>query len=398
MVELSIIIVNYNVKYFLEHCLNSVLDATQTIDSEILVVDNKSSDGSVEYLRPRFPKVTFIVNDENVGFSKANNQALKMAKGRYVLLLNPDTLVQPDTFNRCIEFMDSHPKAGAVGVKMIDGKGLFLPESKRALPTPFVAFCKVFGLSSLFPYSKTFGRYHLGYLPNNQEHVVEVLSGAYMFIRKEILNKTGFLDESFFMYGEDIDLSYRISTSGLCNYYFPGTSIVHFKGESTKKRSINYVIVFYKAMKIFASKHFLGKGVSIYNTAINLAIYLRATASIIRRVFLKLLPETTKKANLWSHFSSILIVGNTAETNRVYELVKQLNSNAIITQISVKPGEDTTQIVNHHTINTLNPACIISCTKDINITQLMGVMELISNTTLSHAIIAPECAEIVLIK
>ena len=398
MVALSIIIVNYNVKYFLEHCLNSVITATKSIDSEILVVDNHSSDGSVEYLKPKFPEVTFIENYENVGFSKANNQALKIANGRYVLLLNPDTLVQSETFIRCIEFMDSHHDAGALGVKMIDGKGKFLPESKRALPTPFVAFCKVFGLSALFPRSKTFGRYHLGYLSNNQEHVVDVLSGAYMFMRKETLSKTGFLDESFFMYGEDIDLSYRISSSGYCNYYFPGTSIVHFKGESTKKRSINYVIVFYKAMKIFASKHFSGKGVSIYNTAINFAIYLRATASIVRRIILKLIPEPSKKASQWSHFRNVFIIGCTPATKRVYELVKQLNPNTTITQFSAKPDDDLINIVNHHTVSTLRHSLIISCTKAMEVTQLMQIMEFISNTTVSHAIIAPDCEEFVMIK
>jgi GT2 family glycosyltransferase len=398
MVDLSIIIVNYNVKYFLEHCLNSVLVATKTINAEILVVDNHSSDGSVEYIKPKFQQITLIENHENVGFSKANNQALKISKGRYVLLLNPDTLVQPETFIRCIEFMDSHHEAGALGVKMIDGNGQFLPESKRSLPTPFVAFCKVFGLSALFPASKTFGRYHLGYLNNNQAHVVEVLSGAYMFMRKETLNKTGLLDESFFMYGEDIDLSYRISSSGYCNYYFPGTSIVHFKGESTKKRSINYVIVFYKAMKIFATKHFSGKGLSLYNMAINLAIYLRATVSIIRRLFINFFPSKLEKTRQWSHFSSIYLIGTKDETNRVSKLIEHLNPNAKVTQMNVKHDDDINSLINNNISNSIGHSCAISCTKDITTTQLMSIIEVISHTPIAHAIIAPECPEAILIK
>jgi O-antigen biosynthesis protein len=286
--DLSIIIVNYNVRYFLEQCLHSVQQSIDRMKGghfnvEVFVVDNHSVDGSAAEVRLKFPDVQIIENRENVGFSRANNQAIAQSSGRYVLLLNPDTVVEEDTLRKCIEFMDSHPDAGALGVKMIDGKGAFLPESKRAFPTPWVSFCKMFGLSSLFPRSRRFGKYHLGYLDNNQTHIVDVLAGAFMFLRKETLERTGYLDETFFMYGEDIDLSYRIAKAGYHNYYFPGTTILHYKGESTKKGSLNYVKMFYQAMIIFAGKHFNSRKAKTFRILLNLAIYFRAALSMIRR-------------------------------------------------------------------------------------------------------------------
>ncbi len=280
--KLSIIIVNYNVKYFLEQCLVSVQNACKNISAEVIVVDNNSVDGSVEMLREKFPHIQLIANKDNTGFSKANNQALEISKGEYALLLNPDTVVQEDTFSKCIDYMDQHPEAGGLGVKMVDGKGHFLPESKRGLPTPAVAFYKIFGLSTIFPKSKKFGQYHLSFLDKEENHEIEVLSGAYMFMRKSVLNKIGFLDETFFMYGEDIDLSYRIILDGNTNVYFSDTSIIHYKGESTKKGSLNYVFVFYNAMIIFAKKHFSQKNAALFSFLINLAIYLRATLSITK--------------------------------------------------------------------------------------------------------------------
>jgi O-antigen biosynthesis protein len=284
--DISIVVVNYNVKHFLEQCLHSVFKALKNYHAEVFVVDNNSVDGSCQMVREKFPKVQIIENKVNLGFSKANNQAIKISKGKYILLLNPDTFLQEDTLERCIEFCNKTTDAGGLGVKMIDGGGRFLPESKRSLPTPAVAFYKIFGLAAVFPKSKIFGKYHLGYLSNDKIHKVEVLAGAFMLLRKEVLDKIGLLDESFFMYGEDIDLSYRIIQSGYSNYYFPETTIVHYKGESTKKSSINYVMVFYKAMIIFAHKHFTKKNAKIYSLLINLAIYFRAFLGIIRRIFL----------------------------------------------------------------------------------------------------------------
>lgn len=282
--KLSVVIVNYNVKHFLEQCLHSVYKAAEGINTEIFVVDNHSADGSAQFIREKFPNLFFIENTENIGFSRANNQAIRLSKGEYILLLNPDTVVEEDTFRKVIAFMESHPDAGGLGVKMIDGKGNFLPESKRGLPTPEVAFYKMFGISKLFPHSKRFGRYHLSYLNENEVQSVDVLAGAFMLLRKETLGKTGLLDETFFMYGEDIDLSYRITQAGYKNYYFPETTIIHYKGESTKKGSLNYVKVFYNAMIIFARKHFSGGKAGLFTFILQLAIWLRAFLSILNRV------------------------------------------------------------------------------------------------------------------
>lgn len=282
--KLSVIIVNYNVKFFIEQCLYSVIESAKHCETEIYVVDNNSVDGSCSMIKSKFPSVNLIENKVNYGFSFANNQAIKQSTGDYVLLLNPDTVIEEKTLKTICDFMDTHQEAGGIGVKMIDGKGRFLPESKRGLPTPKVAFYKIFGLSKLFPKSKKFGQYHLSYLDKNSIHEVDVLSGACMLLRRETLNKIGLLDETFFMYGEDIDLSYRITLGAYKNYYLPTTTIIHYKGESTKKSSINYVIVFYNAMLIFAKKHFSKKNAGLLIFFIKIAIYLRASLSIIKRI------------------------------------------------------------------------------------------------------------------
>ncbi len=315
--KLSIVIVNYNVKYFLEQCLHSVEKAMTPIESEVFVVDNNSVDGSNEMVRSKFPWVKLIANNENVGFSCANNQAIKIAAGEYILLLNPDTVVEHDTLIKCVNFMDRQKDAGGLGIKMVDGKGKFLPESKRGLPTPDVAFYKIFGLSYLFPKSKLFGKYHLSYLDNDKIHEVEILSGAFMMLRKETLDKIGLLDETFFMYGEDIDLSYRIIKAGYKNYYFPEARIIHYKGESTKKSSINYVFVFYNAMIIFARKHFSTKNARLFSILIHLAIYLRAGIAILTRVLRKLIIPLID--GLIIYLGTLLIV-DYWETNVIYTI------------------------------------------------------------------------------
>jgi len=284
VLDISIIIVNYNVEYFLEQCLNSVLLAGQQVNYEVIVIDNNSSDGSIDMLKVKFPQVTCIHNAVNVGFSKANNQGIKISKGKYILLLNPDTVIDEQTLLKINLRMNSDEKIGGLGVRMVDGKGIFLPESKRGLPTPSVAFYKIFGISTLFKKSKRFGRYHLSYLDEFEENEVDILSGAFMFMRKEVLDEIGLLDETFFMYGEDIDLSYRILKAGYKNIYFPETTIIHYKGESTKKSSVNYVFVFYRAMIIFAKKHFRENNALLFSIAINSAIYLRASIEILRRI------------------------------------------------------------------------------------------------------------------
>lgn len=287
--SISVIIVNYNVEFFLEQCLNSVKTALKKIDGEVFIVDNDSIDKSVEMVQEKFPEFHLIQNKKNVGFSTANNQAIQIAQGEFILLLNPDTVIEEDTLIKTVNFMRSHEKAGGLGVRMVDGKGKFLPESKRGLPTPMVAFYKIFGLSKLFPKSKKFSQYHLGNLSEFEINEVDVLSGAYMLMRKKTLNEVGLLDEAFFMYGEDIDLSYRITKGGYINYYYPETRIIHYKGESTKKSSINYVFVFYRAMVIFAEKHFSKKNAKLFSTLINTAIYLRAFLAIFSRFIKKMI-------------------------------------------------------------------------------------------------------------
>lgn len=286
MPDLSVIIVNYNVKALLEQTLLSALKAVQHLKVEFIVVDNQSADGSCEMVREKFPQVKLIENKENLGFSKANNQGIRLAGGRNILLLNPDTVVGEDTFVKTVVFLDTHPEAGALGVRMIDGRGKFLPESKRGLPTPAVAFYKMTGLAKLFPKSRTFGVYHLSYLSEFETHEADILSGAFMMIKKEVLDKVGLLDETFFMYGEDIDLSYRIVKASYKNYYFADTTIIHYKGESTKKHSVNYVKIFYKAMAIFAQKHYSRQQGWWFTFCIYAAIYARAFVALMVR-FLK---------------------------------------------------------------------------------------------------------------
>ncbi|NVO30299.1 glycosyltransferase [Hymenobacter lapidiphilus] len=316
-VVLSVIIVNYNVCYFLEQALLSVRRAGEKLGRplEVFVVDNNSVDGSVAMVRARFPEVTLIANHDNPGFSKANNQALRIAEGQYVLLLNPDTVVEEDTFRLCCEFMDEHPRCGGLGVKMLDGQGRFLPESKRGLPTPAVAFYKIFGLARLFPKSRRFGRYHLGFLSPNETHEIEVLSGAFMLMRQAALAEVGLLDEDYFMYGEDIDLSYRLTQGGWQNYYYPGTRIIHYKGESTKRTSVNYVFVFYRAMVIFARKHFAPERAGLFSVLINAAIWLRAGAAVAQRLLLRAAPVLLDAGLL---YAGMYLLKNYWEQNHKY--------------------------------------------------------------------------------
>lgn len=280
--QLSIIIVNYRVPFFLEQCLLSVQKSMKGISTEIWVVDNNSKDGSVEYLRSRFPEVNYIANDENLGFSKANNQAIKQSSGKYVLLLNPDTLIGESTLNTVVKFMDTHPNAGGLGVKMLNAHGQFLPESKRGFPTPWASFCKLSGLSRLFPHSQRFNRYHQGALDRHEIHQVEVLSGAFMLMRREALDKVGLLDERFFMYGEDIDLSYRLVLGGYDNFYYP-TPILHYKGESSSITDIKYLQSFHGAMGLFFDKYYRGKINMATHFLIKNVIRVRTSIAILSR-------------------------------------------------------------------------------------------------------------------
>ena len=267
--KLSIVIVSYNVCSYLEQCLQSVQTALEGIDGEVFVVDNHSDDDSVEVVRNRYPWVRLITNRENQGFARANNIAISLSEAEYVLLLNPDTVTEPDTLRKVLQFMDEHPKAGGAGVMMHQEDGTKAPESRRALPTPWVACLKMLGFTK---------RYYMSHLSWDKPARIEVISGAFCLLRRKALDEVGLLDEDFFMYGEDIDLSYRLLKGGWENWYVPA-SIIHYKGRSTRKTDYRYVHVFYQAMLIFFRKHYSHLSL-FYTLPIKAAIYFRASIAL----------------------------------------------------------------------------------------------------------------------
>ena len=280
MPKLSIVIVSYNVKHYVAQCLTSVLRSQGCVDADITVVDNHSHDGTVEFLRERFPSIKVVAGNHNLGFARANNIAIKATAGEYVLLLNPDTIVGEDVLPACLSFMDAHPRCGGLGLRMLNTTGEVAMESRRGLPTPMTSFYKMTGLCSRFPKSQRFGRYYLGYLPWDEPVRIEVISGAFCMLRREALNSIGLLDEDFFMYGEDIDLSYRLCKGGYENWYIPAT-ILHYKGESTHKSSFRYVHVFYEAMLIFFRKHY-GNMSLLLSLPIKAAVCLKAAGALLQ--------------------------------------------------------------------------------------------------------------------
>lgn len=314
--RLSVIIVNYKVKYFLEQCLRSVERAAEGIAVEVLVVDNASRDGSVEYIKERFPAVTLIAGEENLGFARANNLAIKKSRGEYVLLLNPDTMVPENCFREFLAFMDSKPEAGGCGAYMLHADGSFALESRRGLPTPFVAFCKMSGLAALFPKSRTFGRYYMRYLNENEPNRIEIMSGAFMFLRRSALDKAGLLDEDFFMYGEDIDLSCRIMKSGYENYFLP-VRMLHYKGESTVKSSYRYVHTFYQAMQLFFNKHYSHYSL-LLSLPISVAIWVRAMLAYVGNQFRHRREKTPSLYPL-----NCLVVGSAETVEKIMRLLRE---------------------------------------------------------------------------
>ena len=269
--KISIVIVSYNVCRLLDECLQSVERALDGVDGDIYVVDNNSSDGTVDTLRPKHPQVHFIANKENVGFARANNQAIRLSTAEYVLLLNPDTVVYEPTIKGCLDFMDQHPQAGGAGVRMLTREGKPAPESRRAIPTPWVSMLKMLGFTK---------RYYMSYLSWDEPSQIQVVSGAYCLLRRKALDQVGLLDEDFFMYGEDIDLSYRLLKGGWQNWFLP-FDIVHYKGESTEKTSFRYVHVFYDAMLIFFRKHY-GHLSLLLSLPVKTAIYFRAFLALMQ--------------------------------------------------------------------------------------------------------------------
>jgi len=315
--QLSIIIVNYNVKFFLEQCLYSVKKAIEKIDAEVFVVDNCSTDSSIDYLQENFSWVIFIVNKKNEGFAKANNIALDQCTGDYVLFLNPDTIIPENILLNCLNFFNEHKDAGSVGVRMVDGAGNFLPESKRTFPSPVISFFKLSGLSGVFPQSKFFNRYALGFLKEDEVHEVDVLCGAFLMAKKSILLQLDGFDEAFFMYGEDIDLCYRIQKTGNKIYYLGDQTIVHFKGESAKKSSFNYVRIFYQAMNVFVKKHYGIGNARIMNLVLHAGIYTRASVSLIASPF-----KHKKIRNTQTGKNNLILVGDPISAAEAEKIIK----------------------------------------------------------------------------
>jgi len=282
MLDVSVIIVNYNVRDFLHQALGSIQKALKGIRSEIVVVDNASDDGSVEMLRRQFPQVKLIVNASNLGFAKANNIALKQARGKFLLLINPDTIMQEDTIRVMVEFLKNHPEVGLAGCKILNPDGSMEPACRRSFPTPWIAFSKIFGLSKLFPKTKLFGKYNLTYLSSEETYQVEAVSGSFMMVRKETFEQVGGLDESFFMYGEDLDWCYRIHQAGWQIYYVHSTQIIHYKGESTRRSSIDEIHTFYEAMRLFVEKHV--RSSSLFSMVLRMSIALVSFAAFLTSI------------------------------------------------------------------------------------------------------------------
>jgi len=284
--KLSVIIVNYNVKYFLEVCLHSVLRAIKGIDAEIIAVDNNSKDDSCRMVKEKYPSVILIENKENTGFSRANNQAVAIARGEYLLFLNPDTVMPEDFFSKSLAYMDAHPEAGALGPKLIDGKGQFAPDAKKSFPSIPVALFKTTGINKLFPKSPYFNKYYAVHIGENETAPVEVLSGCCMLVRTKVIKEIGgAFDEDYFMYCEDVDLCYRIQKAGYKNIYFPEAILIHYKGESTRKMTLTYVRIFNEALIKFVKKHYSKKDTALYLLFANIGIAFRALSGVVRLLF-----------------------------------------------------------------------------------------------------------------
>ncbi len=283
--KVSVIIVNYNVKYFLEVCLHSVTRAGEGLDTEIIVVDNNSYDDSCAMVKEKYPHVTLIENKDNKGFSKANNQGVAVAKGEYILFLNPDTVMPEDFLKKLTGYMDTHKDAGAIGPRIIDGKGQYAPDGKKSFPSLSVAIFKTTGINKIFKKSPYFNKYYAVHIGENETAEVDVLSGCCMMVRKELLgNIGGAFDEDYFMYCEDVDLSYRIQKSGSKNIYFPEATIIHYKGESTRKATLSYVRIFNEALSLFVKKHYSKQSARLFILFINIGIVLRAILGVVKQV------------------------------------------------------------------------------------------------------------------
>jgi GT2 family glycosyltransferase/lipopolysaccharide/colanic/teichoic acid biosynthesis glycosyltransferase len=284
-IKISVVIVNYNVKEYLEQSLLSIKRALDGISHEIIVVDNASVDGSVAFILQRFPNIRLIELNENLGFGKGNNIALQQVSGEFVVLINPDTIVQEDTFIKLVQFFEANPQAAGATCKIINPDGSFSIDCRHSIPTPMMAFWKVTGLSKLFPNSKIFSKYNLTYLDENEIYPIPAISGSFMMFRKEVLDKVGYFDERFFMYCEDIDLCHRVNEAGYKIYYVPTTQIIHYKGESTKKDNLDYIVTFNKSLYQFFLKYYAKSHIFLFRWIIILGIIFRGTTIYTKNFF-----------------------------------------------------------------------------------------------------------------
>jgi GT2 family glycosyltransferase len=361
--------------------LYSVQKACAGIEAEVWVVDNNSTDGSKEYLSPKFPWVKFKWGTTNDGFGKASNAALKDAKGEHVLFLNPDTIIPEDCFEKCLSFFDNNPKCGALGVRMLDGSGRYLKESKRGFPSPSASFFKMTGLAALFPSSKIFAGYYAGHLLQNENNEVEVLAGAFMMLSKNAVEATQGFDEDFFMYGEDVDLSFRIRQAGMINYYFAGTSILHFKGESTQKISAEYIKYFYGAMLLFVKKHFQQKKLPVF--FMNMAIHLSKDMAILK---MKLAQVIANKV-ISSVVLNTAVLANQQQFNNSLQLIKHACPQVLLAgRIAIDSNDNEAAIGNLSdlkvVINKNNIGQLVICEGDISYKNIIREVEYIENKPL----------------
>ena len=350
--------------------------AIKNTSAEIIVIDNNSTDGSNIFLCNKFANVLYIWNKENVGFSKANNIALRQAKGKYVLFLNPDTIIAEDCLEKCLFFFKTHTNIGALGIRMVDGAGNFLKESKRGFPSPITSFFKLSGLINIFPSSPIFARYYLGNLRENATHMVDVLSGAFMMVKKDILDGLGGFDEDFFMYGEDVDLSYRIQKAGYKNYYFSESTIIHFKGESTKRESQKYINLFYGAMDLFVKKHYGSIEAAFYSFFIHIAIALKAASAFFKKIFLV---NKSEKGLGDNHLSTIIIAGQheydvvvdlLTKAGSVMEIIGRVGADENAAGISIGSFDQIRGIIKRHRIQK-----VIFCIDEVTVKEVIRFMQ-----------------------
>lgn len=345
--KLSVVIVNYNVRAYLLQTVDSVIRACSGMDADVWVVDNASSDDSLACLQQLYPQVHIIANDSNVGFAKANNAAIRQSESDYVLLLNPDTIVGEDVLAQCAAFMDTHDEVGGIGVQMLNRDGSFAWESRRGVPTPATAFYKMCGLVRLFPNHPKFGHYHMRYLDRNEANQIEVISGAFMFLRRKALEQVGLLDEDFFMYGEDVDLSYRLLIGGWKNWYLP-LRILHYKGESTQHTSFRYVRNFYMAMIIFYRKHFARTN-RLTSFAVESAVYIIGAVSMTQKLIYRAgksigrmwksltMPKTRRREP--RNPETMLFIGNHEGWEALQPVARRAKLAAIFYDIQTMPEE-----------------------------------------------------------